>query len=460
MKNFNIFNPFLSLLAAVLLFAGCLRDSPPVPDTYQAYPLSITTDELPNGSFRLRWNAIKSVDFIEYQVVRSIGDSVPYISDNKVTLSSINPNLELIKRISDADSTFFIDEVTVPTTKTYLRVFAVLNNRNLSSRNVQMPLKANAKEVVFTATDVLFVPEDKRLVMINQTQNSQTNQLGVYHTDLNTLTTTQQFNIFFQQNSEVSYGRFNNISEIYIPNFSQILIKNFNNINATNGFSTSSGSIESIFFDRESNIFLTIGSQNTRINSFLRSGASISSTGFASFTTSQTQNGYVFRSANLNQEVIAVSVTNGSSDLIWLKYNATGPQIIRLLKNLVTKTLPITKRPFVLMPDNQYFVTGNKGLIFNRDMIVTDSLKTRTADTRYLDMIVSNDKTRIFALRNGENTADEKKIDVYKYPTFEFERSIVFRSNPTRLFQDDTTLILVGVSPNNAKNMMVEKVAL
>ena len=454
MTNLNFRTSFLSLSAILLLFAGCLRDSPPVPDNYQTYPLSITADEMPNGSFRLRWNAIKSADFIEYQVIRNIGDSVPYIPNNKVSLSSIGTNLEIIKRISDADSTFFIDEVTIPTTKTYLRIFAVLNNRNLSSRNVEIPVKTNIKEVGFTATDMLFVPEDKRLVMTSRTLG----QMSVFHTDLNTLTTTQQFNVSLQQNSEISYGRFNNITEIYIPGFSTIVAKNFNNINTATSFSTSSGGMESIFFDKETNILLTIGSQNTRVNSFLRFSTGISGTGFTSFTTTKTQTGYILRSANLNQEVIAVSVTNGSADLIWLKYNAAGSQLIRSLKNLTT-TLPITKRPFVVAPDNQCFITGNQGLIFNRNIALSDSLKTRTADTRYLDMVFSDDKTRLLALRNGANETKEKLIDVYKYPSFEFERSIFFRSNPTRLFQDGASLLLVGVSPNNLKNMMVERVA-
>ena len=381
MTNLNFRTSFLSLSAILLLFAGCLRDSPPVPDNYQTYPLSITADEMPNGSFRLRWNAIKSADFIEYQVIRNIGDSVPYIPNNKVSLSSIGTNLEIIKRISDADSTFFIDEVTIPTTKTYLRIFAVLNNRNLSSRNVEIPVKTNIKEVGFTATDMLFVPEDKRLVMTSRTLG----QMSVFHTDLNTLTTTQQFNVSLQQNSEISYGRFNNITEIYIPGFSTIVAKNFNNINTATSFSTSSGGMESIFFDKETNILLTIGSQNTRVNSFLRFSTGISGTGFTSFTTTKTQTGYILRSANLNQEVIAVSVTNGSADLIWLKYNAAGSQLIRSLKNLTT-TLPITKRPFVVAPDNQCFITGNQGLIFNRNIALSDSLKTRTADTRYLSL--------------------------------------------------------------------------
>ena len=150
MTNLNVRTSFLSLSALILLFAGCLRDTPPVPDNYQTYPLSITADELPNGSFRVRWNAIKSVDFIEYQVIRNVGDSVPYIPNNQVALSSFNTNLEIIKRISDADSTFFVDEVTIPTAKTYLRVFAVLKDRNLSSRNVEMPLKTTFKEFTFT----------------------------------------------------------------------------------------------------------------------------------------------------------------------------------------------------------------------------------------------------------------------------------------------------------------------
>ena len=437
----------------LLLFAGCLRDTPPVPDNYQAYPLSITADELPNGSFRVRWNAIKSVDFIEYQVIRNMGDSVPYIQNNQVALSSFNTNLEIIKRISDADSTFFVDEVTIPTAKTYLRVFAVLKNRNLSSRNVEMPLKTNVREFAFTATDMLFVPEDKRLVLINQPQG----QFGTYHTDLNTLTTTQPFNIFIGQNAEMGYGRFNNATEIYIPNSAQLIVKNFSNINNTSNFFTSSV-VESVLFDKTNNLILTVGSQPTFVRSLLRSGSSMTNITFTSFATTRLQTSYVLRSANLNQEAIAVSVTNGSADVIWLKYNPDGT-FIRALNSL-TSVLPITKRPFVVAPDNQFFITGNKGTIFNRNITVFDNLKIRTVDTRYIDMIFSDDKTRLLALRSGANSVNEKQVDVYKYPSFEFERSIAFRSNPTRFFQDGTSLLLVGVSPNSVKNMMVERVAL
>ena len=451
MTNLNVRTSFLSLSALILLFAGCLRDTPPVPDNYQTYPLSITADELPNGSFRVRWNAIKSADFIEYQVIRNVGDSVPYIPNNQVALSSFNTNLEIIKRISDADSTFFVDEVTIPTAKTYLRVFAVLKDRNLSSRNVEMPLKTTFKEFTFTATDVLFVPEDKRLALINQPQG----QFGVYHTDLNTLATTQPFNVFISQNAEMNYGRFNNATEIYIPNSAQLLVKNFSNIINSLSFFTSSVT-ESLLFDKTNNVLLTVGSQPTIVRSLLRSNTSFSNITFTSFATTKTQFGYALRTANLNQEAIAVSVTNGNADMLWLKYNPDGT-FIRSLKNLNT-TLPITKRPFVVAPDNQFFITGNKGIIFNRDMAVSDNLKVKTADTRYIDMVFSDDKTRLLALRSGASSVNEKWVDVYKYPSFDFERSISFRSNPTRFFQDGTSLLLVGVSPNNAKNMMVERV--
>ena len=453
MTNLNVRTSFLSLSAIVLLFAGCLRDTPPVPDNYQAYPLSITADELPNGSFRVRWNAIKSADFIEYQVIRNVGDSVPYIPNNQVALSNININLEVIKRISDADSTFFIDEVTIPTAKTYLRVFAVLKDRNLSSRNVEIPVKTNIKEVLFAANDMLFVPEDKRLALFSRAAV----QLGVYHTDLNTLATSTAFNFSLGQNAEMAYGNFNNVSEVYIPNFSQLTVKNFSTPTLFSAFFGSSN-MESVLFDKANNVLLTVGSQPTIIRTYSRFNTGISNISFASFATSVTQVGYALRTANLNREAIAVSsVTNNNSNVIWFTYNTSGQQITPL--KTLTTTLPITKRPFAVAPDNQFFITGNKGLIFNRDMAISDSLRTRTAETRYIDMIFSDDKTRLLALRNGANNTKEKLIDVYKYPSFEFERSIAFRSNPTRLFQDGTSLLLVGVSPNNARNTMVERVA-
>ncbi len=455
MTHLNLRALLFSLLATFSFYIGCVRPDPPVPAGYLNYPLDVKTDELPDGSFRLRWNAIKSADFIGYQIVRNIGDSVPFVPNNQVPLTSIDKRLEQLTLIESADSTSFVDSSTVVTTKTHLRVFAVLKDRNLSSRSVEMPVKSDAKEMDLNPNDVLFVPEDRRIVIGDHINN----MLGIFNTEQNTpIGLTSNAN--FIANTEMGYGRNNNITELYIP--SVVQFANQTIVRPLNNPSTSSSILQfanndAIMYDKNINIYFTVSSQPPTIRAFRR--ATNTNIAFTQFSTLRLQTLYVFRQAPLNREAIALSITGNNSDVIWFKYNADGTGITQI-KNLNTFTINITKRPFAIAPDNQMFLTGTKGLMFNRNMALTDSLKLPEPEARYPDMIFSNDGTRLYAIRNGANDRKERVVDVYKYPNFQFERSIPFKSNPTRVFQDGTNLILVGRSPNNAKRTMIERIKL
>jgi hypothetical protein len=453
MTHLNLRALLFSFLATVSCYIGCVRPDPPVPDTYLDYPLDVKGDALPDGSFRLRWNAIKSADFIGYQIVRNIGDSVPFVPSNQVPLTSIHKGLEQLTLIESADSTFFVDSSTVVATKTHLRVFAVLKNRNLSSRSVEMPIKSDAKEMELNPNDVLFAPEDRRIVIGDHVNNL----LGIFNTDINLPVSITPNNNFIP-NTEMGYGRFSNATELYIPSViqfnNQTIVRNLNTINSFSSL-LSTFNNDAIMYDKNLNLYFTINSQPPFVRSFKRAtNINISST---QFSTPRLQTLYVFRQAPVNQEAIALSITGNNSDVIWFKYNTDGTGITQL-KNLNTFTINITKRPFAIAPDNQMFLTGTKGLMFNRNMTLTDSLKLPEPEVRYPDMIFSNDGTRLYAIRNGANDRKERVVDVYKYPNF--QRSIPFKSNPTRVFQDGTNLILVGRSPNNAKRTMIERIKL
>ncbi len=456
MTHLNLRALLFSFLATCSLYIGCVRPDPPVPDAYLDYPLDVKAETLPDGSFRLRWNAIKSADFIGYQIVRNIGDTVSFVPNNQVTLISIDKRLEQLTMIESADSTFFVDSSTVVTTKTHLRVFAVLKNRNLSSRSVEMPIKSDAQEMELTPNDVLFVPEDRRIVIGDHINN----QLGVFNTEQNKpIGLTPNNN--FVPNTEMGYGRFNNVTDLYIPSViqqfnNQTLKRNLNSPSTATpltGFSRD----EAIMYDKNSDIYFTISSQPPVIRSFRRT--TNTNIALTQFSTPRLQTFYVFRQAPLNREAIALSITGNNSDVIWFKYNADGTGIAQI-KNLNTSAINITKRPFAITPDNQMFLTGIKGLIFNRNMALVDSLKLPHTNIRYPDMVFSNDGTKLYAIRNGTNDRRDRVVDVYTYPNFQFERSIPFKSNPIRIFQDGTNLILVGQSPNNTKRTMIERVKL
>ena len=458
MTHLNLRALLFGFLATFSFYIGCVRPDPPVPDGYLNYPLDVKTESLPDGSFRLRWNAIKSADFIGYQIVRNIGDTVPFVLNNQVSLTSVNKGLEQLTLIESADSTFFVDSSTVVTTKTHLRVFAVLKNRNLSSRSVEMPIKSDAQEMELNPNDVLFVPEERRVVIGDHINN----MLGIFNTESNKAIGLTPNNNFVP-NTEMGYGRYNGVSELFIPSLvqfnNQTLRRNLHSPN-TATLLTNFSRDEAIMYEKNGDIYFTISSQPPIIRAFRRvNNNSISSVGFTQFSTPRLQTLYVFRQAPINREAIALSITGNNSDVIWFKYNADGSGIVQL-KNLNTFTINITKRPFAIAPDNQMFLTGTKGLMFNRNMALTDSLKLPEPEVRYPDMIFSNDGTRLYAIRNGANDRKERVVDVFIYPGFQYERSIPFKSNPTRVFQDGTNLILVGRSPNNAKRTMIERVKL
>ena len=457
----------LSILGTFSCFIGCIRTDPPAPENYLKYPLEVKGTELPNGSFRLSWNAIKSADFVEYQVIKNTGDTVPYIEGDAINqLNRITKNLELARRISDADSTFFVDSFSVPVNKTFLRVFAVLKGRNLSSKNVEMVVKTDAKEADLAPDDVLYIPEEKKLVIAdadpNNFFNSKLGSFDVLTNAFSLIASNINGNFFFSTNNEISYGRFNGATELYFTNGSQIVIKNLTNLNlASNVFTTSNN--EAIFYEKTANFFFTISGQPTNIRLYNRSGLLFNSTTNPVVTTPFTapfpaQNQYVFRPAPNNKEVIAVSTTNNNNHLIWLRFDADGRNVAKIT-NINLPIANVTKRPFAIAPDNQNFITNGRGLIFSRNLLLTDSLKLPNPSVRYPDMIFSNDGTHLYAIRKATEQK-ERVIDVYAYPNYTFERSIPFRSTPSRVFQEGDFLILVGISPNSLTKTMIEKIKL
>jgi hypothetical protein len=454
MKNLNIRALFFSVLATLSCYIGCVRPDPETPDTYTKYPIDVKSDELPDGSFRLRWNAIKSADFIEYQVLKNTGDTVPFIENNTVKLGDI----EIAKRIADIDSSFFVDSFSVPTKRTFLRVFAVLKDRNLSSRNVEMPIKTDAKEMALNANDVVYVSEDKKLLIADQVKF----KFGVFNTGINEPEgIISTFN--FLANLEMCYGKYNGSTEMHVPNNSQISTRNIASNNVFT-FANFFPNFDAVMYDNSSNIYLAMSSfpptiqfhKRSLLPNNFNSSSLISSTRFPLPPTTQAL--YVLRPARLDREVLAVSITSNNSDVIWFRYDALGQSATKI-NNLNTLRLNITKRPFSVAPDNQGFITSGKGLIFNRSMALVDSLKLPEPQVRYNDMVFSNDGTHLYCVRLGAER-HERVVDSYSYPNYRFERSIPFKSTPLRIFQEGNALVLVGRSPNSPLLTMIEKIKL
>jgi hypothetical protein len=452
MKNLNIRPLFIALLGSLGSYLGCVRTDPTPPADYLKYPIDIKSTELPDGSFRISWTPIKSADFLEYRVIKNTGDTVPYIEGNNIrTLTNVSSTLELAKLTESADSTFFIDSFSVPATKSYLRVFAVLKGRNVSSRNVEMAVKTDAKEMVLNANDVLYIPEEKRLVIADQVKS----KLGIF--DANAYEPVSiSAGVVFTANTEMAYGRWNNQTELYMPNNFQLNSRNLSTGFTTNYFTPFN--VDALFYQKSKDVIFTVSSQpptirlssrGTFANSFFSTSAQFQ------FPTTTVQALYSFRVAPNGNEAIALSITNNNAHAVWFNYDAS--QTATRVGVLNTFLINVTKRPFAIAPDNKGFITSGKGLIFNRSMALIDSLKLPEPEIRYPDMIFSTDGAFLYAIRNPTERR-EKFVDVYAYPTYKYVRSIPFKSTPLRIFQEGNSLILVGRSPNSPLKTMIEKI--
>jgi hypothetical protein len=459
MKNLNIRPLFLAIVGSLGSYLGCVRTDPTPPSDYLKYPIDIKSTELPDGSLRISWSPIKSADFLEYRVIKNTGDTVPYIEgDNIKALKNVSSTLELAKLTESADSTFFIDSFSVPATKSYLRVFAVLKGRNVSSRNVEMAVKTDAKEMLINPNDVLYIPEERRIIIADQVAS----KLGVFDIPSNTpLSITA--GVTFSANTEIAYGRWNNQTEIYMPNNFQMNMRNLTTNVTTNFFTFFN--MDGLFYEKSRNMLFSVSSQPPTIHITSRSSLSnvnsgFNATGNYAFPTPRVQALYSLRQAPSGREAIALSITNNNADLIWFKYDSLALSVTKIA-GLNTFLINITKRPFAIAPDNQGFITSGKGLIFNRNVNIAlvDSLKLPEPEIRYPDMIFSNDGAYLYAIRNATERR-EKFVDVYAYPNYKFVRSIPFKSTPLRVFQDGEFLILVGRSPNTPLKTMIEKIKL
>ena len=436
------------MLLLVATFGGCLSSDLPIPANYGTYPIDLKVEERADGTTILTWNKIKSSDFIEYWVVRTHGaDSLLYVSSPAV----LPTNMELVTKIADVDSTTLIDSVNIPTRNSNLRVFALLNGRNLSSHSVSLKNAVNISEADSAPDDVVFIPEKNWLTIIDRSQFL----LSVYDFQ-NSLLVGSTFTAIIG-GSEANYGR--NLGtnlEVYFLRGGVMGILNIENFNT---FQTSiNQAATSVFSDYTDLMFgVSLKSSTIFLNSFRRSsGLNLQS---FSFTVSGvTTNQVSLKKYPLSKKAFIV-MQNNTGVPVWFpfQYDSTG-NFTKTLGFIVAES---SIRPFVISPDEQRVVTHASGIIYDISTSVTK--KGKLADqtkATYLDIIFSTDGTRLYALRDGAKDRAQRRVDVFKYPDFQLEKSLTFRSTPSRIFQNGQQLLLVGISPNNPRRTMIEKLNL
>jgi hypothetical protein len=151
MPNNVVHMTILRSIAAFLLIFIALQHlscKKEIPANYTLFPVELTAASIAEG-VKLSWTKIATSDFIDYTVVKSIGDSIIAL-DNLDLL----PQATILTAIKDSKTNSFIDEnLHFGTETAYYRVFARLEGRVLASYNVAVapsifPLNVNYENII------------------------------------------------------------------------------------------------------------------------------------------------------------------------------------------------------------------------------------------------------------------------------------------------------------------------
>jgi hypothetical protein len=86
---------------------------------FDPHPLTLKVVELQGNTYKMTWNALPASDFVDYQLIRSINDTVPDMLPNDTLFRTSS----LVARIGDKEQNTFFDSVTIAGGKVSFRLF-------------------------------------------------------------------------------------------------------------------------------------------------------------------------------------------------------------------------------------------------------------------------------------------------------------------------------------------------
>jgi hypothetical protein len=418
---------------------------------YSKYPIDFKVEQLPNGVHKYVWTGIKTSDFKEYWVVRNSGKEVPYINENNPDLL-LNDGASIIAKITDANQTEFVDSTSIFSDQTFVRVFAFLENRALSSLNKEIKGFANIFEIKGNLERVIFDKKNNAAYIFDiinrQILNVNLFDYKIKNTIFRSLDNTRE--MYLDESVSPAQLYFPEFQSTYtvmdVPSFNQRLFINF-------PFFTRSVAIcrdRFLVFSNSQFIF----SKNKTDLSF----QTINQLVLTNIKTTQLP---ILRWLKSRNQVLALNSLDTLSVL-----NSGGIDQNGFLggnfKSLFLKSslLNDINKPFVITPLDLFILIDNQGVIIETETLKPVSSlaeKAKLTSVKYRDFCFSTDEKFVYALREG-NIRSEKKIDVFNYPTFDFVKSISYVSNPKKMIYHDNKLKLVGESPNNAQFTMFEAI--
>lgn len=438
---------FLCFFSFSLIFLACDKEEI---KNYSKYPIDFKLEQLSNGGFKYSWNAINTSDFKEYWIVRNSVDSVPYININNPDLLSAKSSI--IARITDASLTEIIDTVTLFNGKNFVRIFAFLENRALSSLSKEVKGLDNIFEINKRADNIIF---DKKSNLFYGFDAKLNQILSINPSTLNTSSSNAINNIDFSK--EIYLYESTGNSQLYTPifngNYAVLSLPSFNFFASDNFF------LSNISMLVGRNTFIVAGGTKNDLLSKSKSNVFV-----------QFSNSVVLKSLNklnlsplvrwnsTNNEVLALTVSDSTSILNVVSLSSNGGLSLKSNLPLTLKSKTAITTNFILTPNNSFILLDEAGLIIEPSTLEkkgTLAERAKVKDVKYLSFCFSTDEKFVYALRDA-NRNSEKNIDVFNYPSFDYVKSISYKSKPKQIFYHDNKLKLVGESPNNTNFTMFE----
>jgi hypothetical protein len=414
---------------------------------YNKYPIDLKVIQLPNGSYKYSWTGINTSDFKEYWIVRNTGDSVPYFNEN-------NPNFlnssSIIAKITNANETELLDSISIFGGKTFIRIFAFLENRALSSPNKEIKGLDNIFEAKGNLEKIIIDKKNKNFYIIDNLNRQ------IFTVDLFDFKEKNATVLGVDPNKEDYLDETGNISQLYLPEFPSsytvISLPNFNQ-RFINNFSFSTRSLvvcrDKFLVFANSQAFF---SKNKTDLSF----QFINQIVFPNIKTAQLP---ILRWLKSKNQILALNAVDSLTVL-----NSVGMDQNGIFgggfktTNIKSLTQNDINKPFVITPLDLFALVDNQGAIIDLETFKPmSSLASKASlnNVKYLDFTFSTDEKFVYALREGKISTD-KKIDIFEYPAFTYVKSISYKSEPKKVFYHDNKLKLAGKSPNNANFTMFE----
>ncbi len=427
MKNPYFFKRLLHLSAFTLLVFSfsCKKEAS---TTYVRFPVELTATDVVNG-VKLTWTKIETTDFVDYTIVRSTGDSIPELSQLVA-----NPSAFIVTRITDAKVTTFTDLRNTPiAVRTTYRVFARLNGRNVSSRNVLINAEILDLGSSFTEIIANNSKDKPRFYLSSNVSNSILAYNATDHRILATNTSVPSSNMRLAvaskngANEEIAaYTSGTNI----VSFFDAETLKPMGNATVvTNGFPivASIGTVDGFF------IFVTSESTNNiKVVSVTTHNISQATVSFSATFLSNS----ILAKNPAARELILRDPNTSSVRVGRIEYNAQGQILDGGILGFVS--ISFTQTPVLrISPSGDAFIIGAS--VLNRNLQIKGSIFSNTGGS-YTDFYYANTSNKIYALTFASSTTS--LLDEYDASTLRFVRTIPVKLPGFRCFTTEDAVIV------------------